>query len=316
MSGILDNKTRVIDTIVTLEGRRQMVTGKFDIKYVTFTDSATFYEADAVSGSSDASRRIYLESCNLPQDMIAFESDDSGKLMSFTSTSGYKVLAGSVFTSPLRGSLTGSELSSAVNELIRSSVKHFSMLQTIGTVDPIFEDDGFGISIQSKNFIITNNNPISDEGLKTVQVNHAPSIFQDKRFSTLPNFKFLPPLNKLPGNVKPNSPDAKKYSLGQFVRLNSGEITLKDIDADIARCEKSGNVANVVFNPTSLKNRIFAQFFEVQENNLLKLDILDLGTFATGNPEMPTKHVLYAGKLYKDDNDMLTFVKVFTLVFE
>jgi hypothetical protein len=316
MSGILDNKTRLIDTIITLEGRRQMVDGKFTIKYATFTDGATFYTPDIDSGSADISNRIYLESCNLPQDMIAFESDDSGRLVQFTSVSGYNVLGGSVFTGSLVQSLSGSDLSNAVEPLIASSAKHFSMLQTIGTIDPIFEDDDFGISISNKDFVINDNNPISDEGLKTVNVDHASSIFQDKRFSTLPNFKYLPPVNKLPKNVNIATDDIKKYRLGQYVRLNAGEISLSDIETEISDSEMKGNVANIIFNPTSLNNKLFAQFFEVRNSDLLKLDILDLGIFQTGNPESPTKHILYAGRLYTDGNGTLTFIKIFTLVFE
>ena len=41
MSGILDNKSRVLDTVITTEGRRQLAEGGVDIQYVTFTDGAT-----------------------------------------------------------------------------------------------------------------------------------------------------------------------------------------------------------------------------------------------------------------------------------
>jgi hypothetical protein len=315
MSGILDNKTRIIDTFVTLEGRKQMVNGTFNIAYVTFSDAATFYTADDVSGSFDISNRIYLESCNLPQDMITFESDDSGKLLPFTSVLGYKVLAGSVFNGSTNNSLTGSELSNAVNPLIASSPEHFGMLQTIGTIDSIFEDDDFELSIQKKDFTITNNVPISDEGLKTVNANKAPSIFADKRFTTLPNFQYLPPVNKLPSNVSPTSDIANKnYRLGKYARFNSGMLTLDDINKDISDSERRGHVANIVFNPTTINNRLFAQLFEVRTNNVLKLDVLDVGTFLTGDPSTPTKHVLY-GKLFVDDNGTQTFIKIFTLVF-
>ena len=58
MAGILDNKKRVMDTIVTQEGKRQLASGQFQIKYASFTDGSSFYEGDIVSGSSDATRRI------------------------------------------------------------------------------------------------------------------------------------------------------------------------------------------------------------------------------------------------------------------
>ncbi len=55
------------DALVTLEGRRQISTGDMKIEYVSFTDGGTYYAADIASGSSDASSRIFLEACNLPQ---------------------------------------------------------------------------------------------------------------------------------------------------------------------------------------------------------------------------------------------------------
>ena len=96
MSGILNTKQRIMDTILTQEGKRQLASGELRLNFITFTDNATFYKKDLVSGSADATERIYLESCNLPQDQITFESHDTGGLKSFIGTDefGYKVLNG------------------------------------------------------------------------------------------------------------------------------------------------------------------------------------------------------------------------------
>ena len=61
MAGILNNKSRILDTIITDEGRRQLGTGKMQIKFATFTDNATFYEANLVSGSADVGNRIFFK---------------------------------------------------------------------------------------------------------------------------------------------------------------------------------------------------------------------------------------------------------------
>ena len=45
MAGILNSKTRILDTILTLEGRRQLADGDFQVKYVSFTDGSSFYQA-------------------------------------------------------------------------------------------------------------------------------------------------------------------------------------------------------------------------------------------------------------------------------
>ena len=84
MAGILDNKTRILDTIVTELGRRQISSGKMKIEYATLTDASAYYEFDPVSGSSDATRRIYFEAPGKrKQDLITFETDDGGKLLGF-----------------------------------------------------------------------------------------------------------------------------------------------------------------------------------------------------------------------------------------
>ena len=66
MAGILNAKHRVIDAIITQEGRRQVAAGDLQIKYVTFTDRHTFYEssgsnnvaADAGDAGEDPERAV------------------------------------------------------------------------------------------------------------------------------------------------------------------------------------------------------------------------------------------------------------------
>ncbi|NBW06502.1 MAG: hypothetical protein EBR82_00575 [Caulobacteraceae bacterium] len=83
MSGILNNRSRVIDAILTSEGRRQMAAGNFDVKYVTFSDMGVSYIPDPSSGHEDPTPKIYFEVANLPQDQITFEANDEGKLVPF-----------------------------------------------------------------------------------------------------------------------------------------------------------------------------------------------------------------------------------------
>ena len=79
MSGILDNKKRIMDVVLTKEGRRQMANGDIRIHFASFTDKHTFYEADAVSGSSDASDRLFFEASSLPFDQITLKQMIPGR---------------------------------------------------------------------------------------------------------------------------------------------------------------------------------------------------------------------------------------------
>jgi len=143
MSGILDNKTRIIDAIVTSEGRRQLAEGDMRIEYVSFTDAGTYYRADVVSGSADASSRIFFEACNLPQDQITFEADDSGKLMPFANALDVQLRAGNILSFSLGvptssifvGSLehvnvlSGTAFASVASNLLAESSENFKKLQ-------------------------------------------------------------------------------------------------------------------------------------------------------------------------------------------
>jgi len=46
MAGLLDPKSRVLDTIITPEGRRQMFSGGMRIAYATFSDIGCPYDGD------------------------------------------------------------------------------------------------------------------------------------------------------------------------------------------------------------------------------------------------------------------------------
>lgn len=82
--GILDNKTRVIDLVITQEGRKQMSEGAFVVEYASLTDADVFYESDSNEGHTDPTVRIVFEACNLPQDQITFTANDQGMITTNT----------------------------------------------------------------------------------------------------------------------------------------------------------------------------------------------------------------------------------------
>jgi hypothetical protein len=208
MSGILDSKTRVMDTILTQQGRKQLANGGLSIAYATFSDGNSFYSSDIVSGSTDASERLYLEVCSLPQDMITFEADDSGKLLPFTVSTGsvspqYTLLAGQILSGSdgSEVTLTDSAFSSEASRFAESSLQNFRNLYVIGSRDSLLdrgEGDRFVLSSHETVFSVDDMNPVSDPNLHTANVSDMESFFNDPRFGRLPNFKFLPPLRVSP----------------------------------------------------------------------------------------------------------------------
>jgi hypothetical protein len=320
MSGILDPKSRVLDSVVTLEGRRQMASGRFKIDFVTFSDSATFYERDAVSGSADIGSRVHFECSQLPQDQITFEADDSGKLVPMANTSGLTLAGGRI----LSGSadefviLSGSAFASQAETLLASSLDNFQNLMTIGTLDSVFEDDHFELSHGDIKFRVTNDVPISDLSSQTANISQLESFFSDDRFSNIPNFKFLPPINRVSDkNLDPLNPAVRKqYKMGEFQTLGSNNIlSPEQLDSQLDVARKKGNSVVVRFDPTNNTNRLAGQFFEMRDGELRKLDVLEFGQFKVDDDEYPDRHVFFAGKVYQDDFGAHTFVRLFTLVF-
>jgi len=331
VSGILDNKSRVMDVIITAEGRRQLADAKMKVEYVTFTDTGTYYRADIASGSADASTRIHFEGSHLPQDQITFEADDSGRLKPFGNDDGIVVKDGqivsysfdSITTMTITGSsqnmkiLRGDEFASTAGTLLASSLSNFTKLQVIGTRDKIFEDDGFGVGNKTLEFVVTDKKPISDPARHVVEVDQLESLFNDVRLSKIRNFKFLPPLNKVNDSAvdKRNHRLTTRNRLGNYKpwgRTHDAGLAPKQLESELARYENSGYARTVTFDPTSRENHLVGQFFEVSNNTMKKLDVIDYGRYVwKGAP----RQCFFVGKVMVDGNGSQTFIHLFTMIF-
>lgn len=335
MSGILDSKSRVLDTVITTEGRRQLALGGIDIQYVTFTDGGAFYKADIASGSQDATKRLYFESCQLPQDDITFQADDDGNLTTFRNSDGVQVSGGriidytfqgtssSFITGSTQGSttLTGDQFTDHVNTLLASSTDNFQKMYLIATKDKIFEDDGFALGPNAINYVITNDRPINNQAQQVAHINSIDSIFADPRFSHMPNFKYLPPVNKITdssvdrGDVGSTQP----FFLGYYTpwgRSQVNRLSYKQVMTELQYYADLGYMRTINIDPTSRDNRLVGQFFEKTFNTVKKLDVIDFGTHQTGNSAAPVAQIFFVGKVEVDDKGTDTFLHLFTLVFE
>lgn len=328
MSGILDNKTRIMDTIVTLEGRRQMADGKLKIEYVSFTDNAVTYDPDAVSGSADITNRLYFEQCHLPQDQITFESDDSGRLKPFKGQQA-QIINGKIFSGSNENLtfLQGDQFASTADSLIASSINNFNNLQIIGTKDFLFENEGFELS--PSNVVFDIHYSIDSEGERNlvssfgpgfseiIRLESFPSLFNSKWLENVNNFKYLPPINK----VEDKSINKSEFSfletnkIGNYQKLNNSHDPYNHvkIESDLLKLENSGFKKTITFDPTSLKNNLVSQFFEISDSEVQKLDVIDYGIY-TNNGTI--KHMFFVGKIRIDEDGSQCFINIFTLVFE
>lgn len=302
--GILDSKSRILDTILTPEGRKQLSEGSLRIKFATVSDASTFYEYDAVSGSSDHTARIYLESAGLPQDTITFSADDSGKLKPFPNPSGLNVIAGKLVSGSSVVPADGTQFSSLAGDLLGSSIENLKRLSIVSTIDDLFEDDQFELSRRKITFGLTDTKPADSTKISRVTVLDIPSLQQDPRLIHTPNFRFMPPV--VSGNDKKRAPIADFAPLSSFLSDDAFYAALK---ARLAKLDSEGSGCHVTLHPTSHDNNVFYQMFEVNpDGTLTKLDTLIFKHSSDSD-----KSAIFAGKIIRDAEEY-KFVCLFTLV--
>lgn len=316
MSGILDSKTRIFDTYITDEGRRQLAEGKFNAKFYSFSDGYSIYDLSTIASASsnvpvlDETYRLCLEASSSPYDQVTFEADDSGRLFNVKGFD-LNTLAGQIFSGSAGNIITGSQFASTAGSLLSSSLGSYQNLRILSSPD--FFDQNFNDFIISKpqsKFIITNDKPILSRDIQKISINEVESLFMDKRLSHIPNFRFLPPVNKaLMGE--------EQTSLGDYQSLNQAPIqTYEDLKEELSYYEQNGYVETIEFLETTRQNNLFSQFFEVSENTIIKLDVIEFGQFTTTEENHETKNIFFVGKVFIDNNDQATFVNMFTLVFD
>ena len=471
MSGILDSKSRIIDAIITSEGRRQMAEGTFEVSYVTFTDSGVSYIPDLVEGHQDPTGRIYFEACNLPQDQITFEANDEGKLVPFrvqdiklktqegnipspsaegsivngrltayqyhhgrriksslisenisddnkgfiysdslgvtgsvlvrstlqggtyqitppapggpfiayvgtrggvgpkefsTSMSGAigglknaggpnvscrvvndsvyldvlesfvgtKIFATGTLSSPLlieEGAIGGkilvdeienSSFSSQIKGILTSSLDNFQDLQTISSIDRLFEDDQFNMSRNELTFDLSRSSTKTINSFKEAppSLNAIDSLFSDNKMSHLENFMYLPPIVKTSDSLVPDKTKIENlvpYFLGNYPSWGDNEkkLTFSRLMEEVKSYEEIQS--SIYFNQSSRRNRLVGQFFEITDNSVSKLDVVDFGNITNESQEINTinNRVFFVGKTFLDNRGTTCFVNMFTLIF-
>jgi len=347
MSGLLDNKSRIIDAILTYEGRRQMAENTFVVKYASFSDSHVVYLRDGEEGHYDPTKRIYLEAFNTPYDQIVFEADDSGNLVPFRqhnninfnssmgastgSATWLSFINGKIksklqllsTSSSLTGSFSeqtvfGSSFASQVQGILTSSFDNFKQLRIIGSADSLFEDQNFALSTNEIEFKIFNN----AETLQMVpptSANTIDTLFNDEKLRNVVNFKYLPPIKKSSFNIdKTDIQEIKNNNLllGEYPPWGPTEkLSYPDLKNELKNYESFSRT--ISFDPTSRDNQIIAQFFEITESEAKKLDVIDYGKISDSstNSKAFTHHVFFIGKVISDDTGSDCFVHLFTIIF-
>tara|TARA_R110000824_G_scaffold60853_7_gene162382 strand:+ start:335 stop:1303 length:969 start_codon:yes stop_codon:yes gene_type:complete len=322
MAGILNNKERVMDFVITQEGKRQAGIGEMKIRYATFTDLHTFY---GTSGSleipelaADATDRIYFEAHNRLQDTIVPELEAGYSLRPFR-TKDFNLVGGQLASGSVTAGvfshlniISGSQIAESVDLVLDGITENFTDQRIIGTTDPFSFYTDLVIAPKTGSFDLTTATQMkrsAQSGPSAGQANldEIPSVFQDSRFSAFPNFLYLPPRNKhLPGS----NLSAK---LGTYTKFNESAANTMDQINDSLQFSVP---AEFSFPETSRKNNLVFQIFEQTPGGMKKLSVIDYGEFDDEDPLSPGKRVLYIGKILRDSTGAETFCCIFTVVID
>jgi len=290
--GILDSKTRIIDLILTNEGKRQLVNGEMVTEYISFSDSSMSYNDEDLE-------KLILESNNLPQDQITAESDVNELLRKIV-TSNFKIINSKVYDINLNP-LSGSELINYFDEVSKSSLENFKKLQIIKSYDSFDQFENLSSNITSSYFSITKDDINQFDNTNkpnfNLNINTMPSIFLDPDASKSKNYLYLPPVDE-------NNNQLFDYGFKKGTNEIINDVSLR---------ERLKNKKRSIFKLTgSGKNHI--QIFQSQNDMLKKLDIIKYGEFI--DEESNKSEAYFAGKLIVDETGNSTFYRMFTILIK
>lgn len=321
MAGILNNKERIMDSLITQLGREQAAQGVLKFRFASFTDYHTFYQASGSNNvAEDHTSRLYFEAHSRPQDLIIPELQLGNQSRPFR-TKDFELqgtyLASGSFNTGVElypNVITGSNIEEASNKFLKGLLGNLSDNQMIATKDTFNEEVGFSLAGRSTGSFIykdtrfkerrDDNNirlrtPFND-GAPVVLVSDAPSLFADSRVNHLPNFTYLPPVNK-PSVIFPRG-----TVLGNYPRLDNAQKTIQQISTELE--ENSRQYETFAFENTSRDNNILIQAFEISTSganigNFTKLDMIDYGEFYhEQDTERPEKRVFFIGKVINEND--------------
>jgi len=355
MAGILDKKHKLIDLVVTQEGRRQMSQGGFTPTYASFSDRNARYDPSNTSISHVSQSLFFQTPSALADDQIVYETDDSGKLVVGDLSDQFTILGDDLFKkdSSVTGSnvyisVSGSQFASTVKLVKDRTIESFKRNKFISTVSGLksgqsMDTRSFKLNIENYNFAISNSVPWPrgpDTG--KIDIDSTETFMFDNKLAHNRNFQFLPPKNE-DGTAYGSYEDLRSTTRETFADIkNQLGITIMqaaepleqadtvfNYDGDIRVKNRAPNApietviskefATVYFRNGGEHNNLIAQMYEEEpaKGTVTKLDIVDAGEFYDeDDKEKPAKHVFYAGKIMFDSLNIPSFINFFTIIFD
>lgn len=294
MAGILDKKTRVLDYILTEEGKRQLANGDIRFVYASFTDSGALYLDNGYGISDDEYKLINFEPVSSNLDKIVPEFDITGHINYPYDTDGVSLRNSTLNIE------TDYEYLKAIDNL-RDYSKNSLISQSIILSEDISNNSDMNIEIEEgKNDIDINfenifkyhtlsmyqsslDKVLLDENLLNenlipendpLNLYELNELFNDTKFYSQENYKLMPPVNKdgtlLSNYYSKNENISNEIisGLDLFLNVLGKEVPTKREDIfqesyDFINKNNFIKSFNIDFIKSSFENNIGIQLFEV-----------------------------------------------------
>ena len=310
MAGILNNKSRILDVVLTDIGREQMNRGEFKISYVTFSDLNAQYldDRDEFPGCANSiDDLIQFEAFNSASDEIIPEISDEGDfILTQQVTPSLEVVDGILYeVSGSSGQYVEVDGFSNVDSFSRLTLDRFNSLQILRTTTDLanFAAAPLDFSFQVPQNAAEDNLPTlkSVDGLKPIRI--------DSRFSGNINTLFLPPIASDTGDP------LQAYTMYHGDR--SVEALVSEIKtSSLSPMHNTDPTMRVQLgtDETYEEYNILGQIFMKKDQSIIKLLLVDGGEFLD-NDGVLLARIYHAGLIFKDLYGTSKFSRTLSLIF-
>ena len=315
MSGILDKKSRIIDFVITRNGREQIENGDIRYKFATFSDQSILYTRDHEKSKIKKSDITNSEFYYLPLETPTLKNSEINPEID-------------IFNIGVKNFEDDGTISveSKITDFLQneSTIGYFKKLNILRTkslldknktlefIEPETNNNDFNLS--------SNSSPEKYPTIKQLQIDKSevPVTALDKRLSFKTNFLFMPPTDISGANLYSNDSfrniddldeeNSTSFLLTSYNSLVNKSNVFESRDKEILNIldtmSKDKNLYKKVYelkDPTENDSFIF-EMHEIKGTLLSKLYFIKAGEFYDKNTAS-IKKVYLVGKLYNTRQD-------------
>jgi len=297
MAGILSNKNRVLDVILTDIGRDQMNRGEFEVSFVSFSDKGAEYIDDGNGVASSINDRLYLETFSSPADEIIPEIDNEGDFLLTKKVSPTMTVNNGILYEKTAEGYNKVDAFTNIASFQNILTGRYAGLQILRSYNELDDFDVSSTSIELKVDRKVDSQLVSS-------VNRIKPMLIDPRFSGSINTMFLAPTTVNSGKETP------LRAFNRFGPENNEENVLEEIRS---KSWKSTRIE--LGTPETFKEyNIIGQAFMKKDQSIRKYLVVDAGEYLNDKNEI-IMQVYHLGFIYKDEVGTSKFSRAFSLVF-